>query len=262
MVTATLKLQKRSSFGWSGTAARSAHPTNGLVVHFDGSVQKLASKKHDACVDYWKRTRKFHMGPERGWLDIGYSFMVCPHGYVLEGRGVNREQAAQPGGNTTWYSCTFGSGPGEKPSDLQLQAFRDLRAWLRSEHGVGAAVTYHGKFISTDCPGSVLKAMVLNGSIIKGPVSSKPPKPSRTPPAPAFPGIFVSKETKSTAATKKMVRTWQDQMKKRGWNIIVDGIFGAQSDEVLRRFQREKGLHVDGVLGPDSWKQSWSAPLT
>jgi hypothetical protein len=257
-----MKLQKRSTFGWGPTAARSAHPTNGLVVHFDGSKQGLASKAHSACTAYWKNTRKFHMGPERGWLDIGYSFMVCPHGYVLEGRGVNHEQAAQPGGNTTWYSCTFGSGPGEKPNAAQLQAFRDLRAWLRSSYGVGAAVTYHGKFISTDCPGTVLKAMVLNGSIIAGAVSTKPaPVPTATK-APGFPGIFVTTETKSTAATKAEVKVWQAQMKKRGWTIIVDGVYGAQSESVLERFQKQTGLKVDGVLGPESWSKSWSAPIT
>jgi hypothetical protein len=257
-----LKLQRRNSFGWGGTAAGSAHPTLGIAVHFDGSPQKLASKKHDACVSYWKNTRKFHMGPQRGWADIGYSFMVCPHGYAMEGRGVNRVQAAQPGGNSTYYSVTFGSGPGEKPNEAQLQAFRDLRAWLRSEHGVGAAVTYHGRFVNTDCPGSVLKAMVLNGSMIKGPSSTKPPKAPVKSSAPAFPGIFVSKDTKSTSAVKAMVRTWQDQMKKRGWNIVVDGIFKSQSDGVLRRFQKEKGLKADGILGPESWNRSWSAPLT
>jgi len=58
------------------------------------------------------------------------------------------------------------------------------------------------------------------------------------------------------------VRTWQQQMGKRGWTITVDGDFGKQSDTVCRQFQDEKGLGVDGKVGPDTWKASWSAPVT
>jgi hypothetical protein len=252
-----LKLQKRSVFGWGATAAATAHPTSGLVVHFDGNNQNLKGKTHAACIAYWKSTRKFHMGPERGWLDIGYSFAVCPHGYALEGRGVNRQQAAQPGGNSTWYSVTFMSGPAEKPTDEQIAAFRALRSWLRDGYKAGAAVTYHGKFISTDCPGSILKAMVLNGSILTGKISVKDPKPS-TSRAPGFPGRDISQPPVMTGSD---VKKWQAQMEARGWDILVDGKYGAASEEVCRRFQKEKGLKVDGVVGPTTWEKSWSSPV-
>lgn len=163
-----MKLEKRSSFGWPATAAGSADCANGLVVHYDGSDQGLAKKSHQACRSYWKSTRQFHMGPDRGWLDIGYSFGVCPHGYVLEGRGWQRSQAAQPGGNTTWTSCTFMSGDHEQPTDAQVDAFQELRAWLRGK-GLAAAISYHGRFISTSCPGSILRGMVTSGALTDAP---------------------------------------------------------------------------------------------
>ncbi len=166
--------EKRSSFGWGPSGAGPAHPRNGLVVHYDGANQGLATKEHEACKKYWRNTRVFHMGPSRGWSDIGYSFGVCPHGRVMEGRGVNRQQAAQPGGNSTWYSCTFMSGDKEQPTLNQMQAFRDLRSWLRGNYGISAAVTYHGKFISTSCPGDILRKMVLDGSLVTGSLFPKP----------------------------------------------------------------------------------------
>jgi peptidoglycan hydrolase-like protein with peptidoglycan-binding domain len=58
------------------------------------------------------------------------------------------------------------------------------------------------------------------------------------------------------------VKSWQAQMKKRGWTIEVDGIFGKQSRDVLIQFQREKGLDDDGVLGPQSWKAAFEAKIT
>jgi hypothetical protein len=58
------------------------------------------------------------------------------------------------------------------------------------------------------------------------------------------------------------VRTWQQQMANRGWNIGVDGDFGNQSDQVCRQFQAEKGLSVDGLVGPTTWSTSWTAAVT
>lgn len=163
-----MKLEKRSSFGWGASAAGYGPCKNGLVAHYDGSNQGLAGKSHSACRSYWKSTRQFHMGSSRGWADIGYSFAVCPHGYVLEGRGWQRQQAAQPGGNSTWTSCTFMSGPSETPTSAQINAFRELRAWLRSK-GLAAAVRGHRDFISTSCPGSILYGMVKNGTLTGAP---------------------------------------------------------------------------------------------
>ena len=163
-----MRIIPRSEFGWGPTSAATANPRNGLVIHYDGSNQGLARKSHSACVEYWKRTRKFHMGPARGWADIGYSFGACPHGYIFEGRGLNRMQAAQPGGNSTWYSVTLMSGPDEDPTPEQINAVRQLRVWLMSK-GVGAAVKGHRDFFSTSCPGDRLYRMVRDGVFSKAP---------------------------------------------------------------------------------------------
>ncbi|GAA2092252.1 peptidoglycan recognition protein family protein [Actinomadura alba] len=167
-----MKLEKRSVFGWPASGAGSASPRNGIAVHYDGSNQGLAKKSHAACREYWARTRKFHMGPSRGWADVGYSWAVCCHGIVLEGRGLNKVQAAQPGGNATWYSVTFMSGPSESPTAAQINAFRELRAWLRGK-GVKAAIRPHSAFISTSCCGNILRKLISNGTL-----AAAPPKPT------------------------------------------------------------------------------------
>jgi len=163
-----MKLVNRAAFGWGPTGASSARPREGLVIHYDGSAQGLAGKAHSACVDYWKRTRTFHTGANRGWVDIGYSFGACPHGYVFEGRGLDRVQAAQPGGNSSWYSVTLMGGPGERPTDAQIDAVRQLRAWLMSK-GAAGAVKGHRDFFSTSCPGDVLYRMVKDGTFTRPP---------------------------------------------------------------------------------------------
>jgi peptidoglycan hydrolase-like protein with peptidoglycan-binding domain len=51
-------------------------------------------------------------------------------------------------------------------------------------------------------------------------------------------------------------------MADRGWTIGVDGEFGPQSEEVARAFQAEKGLGVDGYVGPETWAAAWTEDVT
>ncbi len=248
---AELKLEKRSVFGWPATAARSAACKNGLVVHYDGSNQGLAGKAHSACRTYWKNTRKFHMNT-RGWADIGYSYACCPHGYVLEGRGWQREQAAQPGGNTTWTSCTFMGGPSEKPTAAQVEAFKALRAWLRGK-GLGSAISYHSKFISTSCPGSILRGMVTSGAL-----SGSPSGGTSTPP-PATPSDWQEAMVKKLPTLSKgdegeHVQSAQALLQARSHpEVKIDGQFGGITEAAVKAVQKWGDVDDDGVVGPKTW---------
>ena len=162
-----MKLVTRSAMKWPAFHGTKAPCNKGIVVHYDGNNQGLA-KDHDKCVDYWQATRKYHM-VTNGWLDIGYSYGVCPHGNVFEGRGFGWEQAAQrsdpgkmPHGNTDYVSVTFMSGKTEKPTVEQTWAFVDLCEVLVQKHGVKFVLFEHRDFSDTDCPGPILSALVPN----------------------------------------------------------------------------------------------------
>lgn len=54
-----------------------------------------------------------------------------------------------------------------------------------------------------------------------------------------------------------MVKVMQVLLEGRGYRCGIfgaDGDFGAASDKALRKYQAEKGLEIDGVCGPESWK--------
>lgn len=53
------------------------------------------------------------------------------------------------------------------------------------------------------------------------------------------------------------VRTWQRRMSQRGWTITVDGAYGSASEGVCRRFQAERGVEVDGIVGPVTWRATF-----
>ena len=165
------KYVSRGDLGWGTTPANYANLRSGLVVHYDSGNQNLANKPHSACITYWRNTRAFHTGPSRGWVDVGYSFMACSHGYVLEGRGLNRVQAAQPGGNATHYSVTLATGPRDEITEQQINAVRELRLWLIQDHNNSGSVYGHRDFIATSCPGDKAYALVKDGTFTKAPGS-------------------------------------------------------------------------------------------
>jgi len=49
------------------------------------------------------------------------------------------------------------------------------------------------------------------------------------------------------------VRTVQYLLRHHGFSIGVDRIFGAQTQEAVRGFQRNRGLGVDGIVGNQTW---------
>lgn len=44
----------------------------------------------------------------------------------------------------------------------------------------------------------------------------------------------------------------QQQLKELGYKISVDGVFGPETDRVLKQFQKEYQLEVDGLFGPNT----------
>lgn len=58
------------------------------------------------------------------------------------------------------------------------------------------------------------------------------------------------------------LQRWQQRMADRGWTITDDGYYGTQTESVTKAFQKQKGLTVDGKIGPETWKMAWTAPLT
>lgn len=58
------------------------------------------------------------------------------------------------------------------------------------------------------------------------------------------------------------LKVWQARMAARGWAISVDGYYGPQTQAVARAFQSQKGLTVDGLIGPVTWGAAWTTPVT
>lgn len=122
------------------------------------------------------------------------------------------------------------------------------------------------------------KANGLVADGIVGPLTwakllGSPAKPTSKPgvAAPAFPlpkgSYFGPKSGPKQSVSgffsyRAELRQWQQRMKDRGWNISVDGLYGDNTAEVARLFQKEKGLVQDSLIGPATWAAAWTAPIT
>lgn len=183
----------------------------------------------------------------------GNTYLACPHRKVFEGRGLHHLPAANGAGlNAGHYAVLglVGNAGLINPPDNVLHGILDAIQHLRDKGAAGREIKGHRDGFETDCPGEPLYAWVKRGAPRPG--QTQPPRP------PAFPGRLLSFPPVTRGED---VRTWQKQMKKRGWNIDVDGAYGSDSRDVCRRFQRNMGIEDDGVVGPLTWRLAWEAPL-
>jgi hypothetical protein len=148
----------------------------GVKLHYLGTP--YADRPHDRCDDYVRQIQAQHMDGN-GWSDIGYSFVVCTHGTVFEGRGLRRRNSAN--GNTSLNNDCYavlllvGSSGLTRPTDAQLHGARDAIDYCRSEGPAGTWLGGHRDGYATTCPGDPIYAWAKAGA----------PRPATTTPAPA-----------------------------------------------------------------------------
>jgi peptidoglycan hydrolase-like protein with peptidoglycan-binding domain len=49
------------------------------------------------------------------------------------------------------------------------------------------------------------------------------------------------------------IRTVQYLLRQRGFDLVVDGIFGPKTEDAVTSFQRSHGLAPDGIVGNQTW---------
>ncbi|MQS14530.1 hypothetical protein F7Q99_20235 [Streptomyces kaniharaensis] len=151
-----------------------AGPRQGVKIHYLGSPYDFGD--HSTCPAYVRKIQAEHMDGN-GWSDIGYSFVICEHGYTFEGRGLTRRNSANgdvPLNEAHYAVCALlGSSGSTEPTPEQLQGLRDAIEYCQQHGPAGPEIKGHKDGYQTDCPGGPLYAWVQAGA----------PRP--TAPAPA-----------------------------------------------------------------------------
>ncbi|MFJ6440273.1 peptidoglycan recognition family protein [Streptomyces sp. NPDC091649] len=220
-----MKLVTRAQLGWPASAAPSQSTTRGVKVHYEGTaVSTRLLTDHDACLDEWKNIRRSHLAnTAENYSDVAYNYAACPHGYLLEGRGLRRRTGAN--GSQALNRAHFailglvGSSGLTEPPDAMLTAIRDGIDLLR-ENGAGGEIRGHRDGYATACPGGPLYAWVQKGA----------PRPTTAPTSPKETDMPLTKDDIKTLAT-------------------TDGIFKAPPDSTTYATNRHWTLasHIEGL---------------
>lgn len=239
-----MKLITRKAWGARPAKVRVPHldSTHGVKVHYTGMFV-LAERPdlHAPCIGLVKRIQDDHMD-SNGWNDIGYSFLVCRHGDVFEGRGLNKLPAANGAGLNAGHYAVCGL-VGNKglilPSEAMLNGIRDAIEYCRAKGDAGNEIKGHRDGYSTDCPGPKLYSWVQAGA----------PRPGSPPP---WPGRLLRLALPLLRGDDvKQVQRWVNR--ELGPDLEVDGAYGLQTEKAVRAYQKLKGLDVDGIVGRKTW---------
>lgn len=91
-------------------------------------------------------------------------------------------------------------------------------------------------------------------------MNKKFPDSGRTAPAYPFtnPGSVMGVGTTDAATSSgDGVSTWQRRAKALGFGVAVDGVFNSADAAVTRRLQSQYGIQVDGIVGPQTWAETF-----
>ncbi|MFI6182507.1 N-acetylmuramoyl-L-alanine amidase [Nonomuraea sp. NPDC051191] len=261
-------MKKVSRASWnaiapSGPYSRISSP-RGVKIHYTGGpvpADIAGPTKHRLCVQHVHQIQQMHMSGGRGetYIDIGYNLICCPHGYTFIGRGVHHLPAANgPGLNSGHYAVLglVGSSGFTKPNNALLHALRDAIEYLREEGGAGNEIKGHRDGYSTSCPGDGLYAWVKRGAPRPDEPLEKPIKITYEDGIPLWPGRVI--RLVDPCMQGNDVKTWQYKLRKRGWTIDVDGIYGPKSKAVCASYQDKVGAKPTGVIDETTWDLTWS----
>lgn len=145
--------------------------------HWNGPTVSVGGRKdfaHEKCASLVRGIQNFHMN-SRGWSDIAYNFVICPHGTVYEGRGLNVTNGANGTntGNRTSHAIMWLSGQGNAFTQAEKQAFRECVKYVGDSTQAPDAAIGHRDHKSTECPGNERYNWIHAGM----PVNSTPSGP-------------------------------------------------------------------------------------
>ncbi|MFF7295300.1 peptidoglycan-binding protein [Streptomyces sp. NPDC008265] len=258
-----MKFVPRAEWGARASRYALAHiaSTRGVKVHYEGSyvpATLAAPDAHSQCAGRVRAIQAQHLADdEEDYSDIAYSAMVCPHGYVYEGRGAHRRTGANgsTGLNSAHYAvCAMVGNSGlTEPTPAQLHGIRDAIEWLRKAGAAGDEIRGHRDGYATACPGPALYAWVKDGAPRPG--GTADPGPAPGPKFEPYPGAGWFKAAPRspivTAMGRRLVAEGCGRYRSGPGPQWTDA--DRQSYAAWQRKRGHTGTDADGWPGPSTW---------
>lgn len=153
-----MKFVTRAEWGARAPRHRSTASLRAVSTgHWNGGAVTIGGETtfdHRYCASLVRGTQNFHMD-EQGWSDIAYNFVVCQHGYVFEGRGLNVINGAN-GTNTanaSSHAVMALSGQGNPFTDEEKLGYVDCIKYIDANTAAPYGSIGHRDHKATECPG-------------------------------------------------------------------------------------------------------------
>ena len=189
--------------------------TNRIILHHAEATSCTPQQIHQ-----WHKNN--------GWSGAGYHFLVRKDGNIYRLRPEWAVGAHAQGANSDSIGVCFeGSFMTEHMGQTQINAGKAIVSYLKGQYGI-SKVQAHRDVGSTNCPGTNFPfAEIAGASDYVAPVKN-----------------YLSKGDTGSA-----VKELQELLNKTGYNLNVDGDFGAATDKAVRDYQAKHGLAKDGCAG-------------
>lgn len=230
-----------------------------IIIHCLATPEGWArGKSNEAKLSY---VRDWHV-KGRGWSDIGYNFVLFGDGETLIGRDRDHDGdtfeeigAHTRGRNRSTLGVALEGGFGSSEHDSFLDHFTSeqeeallklLTQWVRMFPTIDK-VSGHNQYAAKACPGfNVPLWLRSKGWAIEGARNSRP---STTRAMVESAPVLRPKGLLRRGDRGWWVGRLQDLLGVRGPDV-----FGPKTERAVRLFQRAKGLSVDGIVGPNTWR--------
>ncbi|MDE2291538.1 MAG: N-acetylmuramoyl-L-alanine amidase [Elusimicrobia bacterium] len=144
--------------GWHARSRRGGDvPMNPyrITVHHTEGHQTFSAAATAAEV---RGIQAFHMGPERGWDDIAYHFLIDGQGRIAEGRPSNVLGAhAKYANDGNIGIALLGNFDVQQPTSSQVDSLERLSSYLAMKYGIpiqqDGRFEPHRHWDNTSCPG-------------------------------------------------------------------------------------------------------------
>lgn len=221
-----------------------------IVVHHMASTNDVAEDEA-AAKDIAYRVQGWHMDGN-GWNDSGQQFSVSRGGHIMEGRQGSLDaikdggyfmrgiHAGKPANSESIGIENEGTFSEVEPPETLIGGLTELVCYIATQYNIPASQVYgHRDFMNTDCPGTQLYMRIqeLRTAINVAHGNEEGP-------------VWAGSRVGTRGERVKSVQYLLNQHKV---TTEVDGSFGDLTDGNVKKFQGNKGLVQDGIVGPKTW---------
>lgn len=238
-------------------------PEHVAIHHTD--TANSADRSLDHAKQLSRNIQQWHF--ERDWSDSGQQFTVSRGGHALEGRTGSWEalrdgsyfiEGAHVGGHNTTaigIECEGNYTATVPPPELYATLVH-LTSYICQQYGIPPdRILAHRQFSgqATECCGDCfvaklpllrddVAATLATGGVVASSLGAGAPV-DETP----RPTIRRGDSGEAVTALQRLLNSY-------GFSAgTVDGIFGPLTERAVQNFQAERGLEVDGIVGPKTW---------